>query len=153
MTEHASGNVEITGLTSQDQSRWTELWTAYLAFYRLALPNEVFDYTWTRLLNDTAIHGLAARIDSRIVGLTHFLFHESAWTIAPVCYLQDLFVEDAARGHGVGRALIEAVAARARVRNSVRLYWMTQSDNATARLLYDRLAKHSGFIRYEYPLS
>ena len=153
MTEDASGNVAITGLTSQDRSRWTELWTAYLAFYSLSLPDEIFEHTWTRLLDDTAIHGLAARIDGRIMGLTHFLFHESAWTMAPVCYLQDLFVDNAARGYGVGRALIEAVAARARMRDSVRLYWMTQSDNVTSRLLYDRLAKHSGFIRYEYPLS
>lgn len=152
MTEHAHVNVDITGLTSQDRPRWTKLWTAYLAFYKLSLPDEIFERTWTRLLNGTAIHGLAARIDGQIVGLTHFLFHESAWTMAPVCYLQDLFVDDTARGHGVGRALIEAVAARARMRDSVRLYWMTQSDNATARLLYDRLAKHSGFIRYEYPL-
>jgi len=152
VTEPGHGNVEITGLTSQDRPRWTELWTAYLAFYKLSLPDEIFEHTWIRLLNDTAIHGLTARIDGRIVGLTHFLFHESAWTIAPVCYLQDLFVADLARGHGVGRALIEAVAARARMRDSVRLYWMTQSDNAVARQLYDRLAKHSGFIRYEYAL-
>jgi len=149
----AHGNVEITGLTSQDHSRWTELWTAYLAFYERSLPDEVFEHTWTRMLNDTAIHGLAARIDGRIVGITHFLFHESTGSIEPVCYLQDLFVDEAARGHGVGRALIKAVAARARMRDSVRLYWMTQSNNVTARLLYDRLAKHSGFIRYEYALS
>lgn len=153
MTEQPYGNIEITGLTPQDRPRWTELWTVYLAFYKLSLPDEIFEHTWSRLLNDTAIHGLAARIDGEIVGLTHFLFHESAWTMVPVCYLQDLFVDDAVRGRGVGRALIEAVAARARMRDSVRLYWMTQDDNATARLLYDRLAKHSGFIRYEYPLS
>lgn len=153
MTEHAHGNVEITGLTSQDRPRWTELWTAYLAFYQTSLSDEVFEHTWERALNDTALHGLAARLDGQIVGLTHFLFHESAWTIAPGCYLQDLFVDDAARGHGVGRALIEAVAARARLRGSVRLYWLTQEDNATARQLYDKLAKHSGFIRYDYALS
>lgn len=153
VTGRTCSHVEITGLTSQARSRWTELWTAYLAFYKLSLPDEIFEHTWARLLNDTAIHGLAARIAGRSVGLTHFLFHESAWIMAPVCYLQDLFVEDSARGHGVGRTLIETVAARARMRDSVRLYWMTQSDNTTARLLYDRLARHSGFIRYEYPLN
>jgi len=150
---HARVSGEITGLTAQDRPKWTELWTAYLAFYKLTLPDEIFEHTWARLLDDTAIHGLTARIDDRIVGLTHFLFHESAWTMTPGCYLQDLFVDDAARGHGVGRMLIEAVAARARIQGSVRLYWLTQSDNATARLLYDRIAKHSGFIRYEYALS
>lgn len=153
MTGHAHGSVEITGLAAQDRPKWTELWTAYLAFYKQTLPDEIFEHTWTRLLDDTAIHGLTARIDGRIVGLTHFLFHESAWTMTPGCYLQDLFVDDAVRGHGVGRTLIEAVAARARTRGSVRLYWLTQSDNTTARSLYDRIAKHSGFIRYEYALN
>ena len=73
--------------------------------------------------------------------------------MAPACYLQDLYVDGAARGQGAGRALIEAVAAHARERDSARLYWLTQDHDAAARQLYDRIAKHSGFIRYEYPLS
>jgi hypothetical protein len=51
-----------------------------------------------------------------------------------------------------GRALIERVAAVAREQDCVRLYWTTKEDNATARLLYDRLAKFTGFIRYDYAL-
>ena len=49
--------------------------------------------------------------------------------------------------------LIEAVADRAKQQESTRLYWLTQDHNAVARQLYDRVAKHSGFIRYEYPLA
>ncbi len=135
-----------------DRQRWTELWRAYLGFYEAVLPDEIYDETWTRLLHDTALHGLAARADGRIVGITHFLFHDSAWTMTPVCYLQDLFVDPAIRGQGAGRALNEAVAERARGQTSTRMYWLTQDHNATARTLYDRLAKHTGFIRYEYPL-
>ncbi len=145
--------MEITGLTPRDRERWAELWRAYLAFYSTVLPEETFEHTWRRLLDGTALHGLAARVDGRVVGITHFLFHGSAWTASPICYLQDLYVDNAARGHGVGRKLIEAVAAHARKRDSARLYWLTQDGNAAARLLYDRIAKHSGFIRYEYPLS
>lgn len=145
--------MEITGLVPQDRPRWTELWRTYLLFYDTTLPDEVFGHTWRRMQDGTVLRGLAARVDGRIVGITHFLFHESAWTTTPVCYLQDLFVEDAARGQGIGRALIEAVAAQARPRDSARLYWLTQDHNTAARLLYDRIARHSGFIRYEYPLS
>lgn len=144
--------VEITSLTAQDRPRWTELWGAYLAFYQTSLPDETFEHTWARVLQSTDLHGLAARLDGRVMGITHFLFHASAWTMTPVCYLQDLFVDDAARGHGIGRALIEAVAARARDQSATRLYWLTQDHNTTARQLYDRIAKNSGFIRYEYPL-
>ena len=144
--------MEITRFATEDRHRWTDLWTAYLAFYHTTLPDTVFEKTWTRLLQDSELHGLAARVDGEVVGLTHFLFHSSAWTLTPVCYLQDLFVVEATRGRGVARALIEAVAGRARDRESTRMYWLTQDHNTTARLLYDRLAKNSGFIRYEYPL-
>lgn len=145
-------HVEITRLQPEDRSRWAELWQAYLAFYDTVLPDEQYDDTWHRLLHDTAIHGLAARQDGAIVGITHFLFHAHCWTTAPACYLQDLYVDEAARGAGAGRALIEAVADRARAQASTRMYWLTQADNAVARGLYDKLAQESGFVRYDYKL-
>jgi GNAT superfamily N-acetyltransferase len=145
-------SIEITRLHSMDRPRWADLWRAYLAFYETALPDAQFEETWARVLQDTALHGLAARRDGRIIGITHFLFHASAWTMTPVCYLQDLYVDEAVRGSGAGRALIEAVADRARAQASTRLYWLTQAGNATARLLYDRMTKEAGFIRYDYKL-
>ena len=144
--------MEVTGLAAADRARWTELWRAYLAFYDTELPEAIYAETWARILHGTALHGLAAREGGEIVGITHFLFHNSAWTLTPVCYLQDLFVDQTRRGHGAGRALIVAVAERARAQASTRMYWLTQSHNHVARTLYDRLAKHTGFIRYEYPL-
>lgn len=142
----------ITPLAAEDRPRWTELWRGYLAFYETELPGDIYDSTWHRLIQDRGLHGLALRQDGVMVGLVHYLFHESAWTLAPVCYLQDLFIDPAARGTGGGRQLIEAVAAAARERHATKMYWLTQSHNAAARLLYDRLAAHSGFIRYEYPI-
>jgi len=147
-----AATVEITELRVEDQSQWSQLWTAYLGFYDTALSPEIFEHTWARLLKNDELHGFAARADGTIVGITHFLFHSSAWTLTPACYLQDLFVAEATRGLGIGQTLIEAVATRARDRASTRMYWLTQDHNATARQLYDRLAKNSGFIRYEYPL-
>ena len=144
--------IEITRLRPGDRPRWAELWRAYLAFYDTVLPEEQYADTWARLLHDTAVHGLAARRDGEIVGITHFLFHAHCWTTAPACYLQDLYVDPSARGVGAGRALIETVAERARERAAHRLYWLTQDANTTARRLYDAVANHSGFIRYEYKL-
>jgi len=142
----------ISKLTADDRPRWAELWRGYLAFYETVLPEEVYQATWTRLVQDRSLHGFGLYRDGRMVGLVHYLFHESAWTPAQVCYLQDLFIDPTARGTGGGRTLIEAVAAAARARDAAKMYWQTQSHNATARLLYDRLAKHRGFIRYDYPL-
>ena len=69
-----------------------------------------------------------------------------------MCYLQDLFVDARVRGRGVARALIEAVAQAARERGAERLYWLTQSHNAAARALYDKVAQYKDFIRYDYAL-
>ena len=145
--------IEITALHTGDRPRWTELWRAYLAFYETEFPQPIYDETWTRILRGEVLHGLAARAGGDVIGITHYLFHPSAWTLTPVCYLQDLFVDPSHRGHGAGRALIEAVAERARAQSSTRLYWLTQAHNAPARALYDRIAKHTGFIRYEYQLT
>ena len=142
----------IDRLTEADRPRWTELWTAYLDFYGTTLSDEQYDHTWARLMGGAALQGFALRQGGALAGITHYLLHESSWTMQPVCYLQDLYVDPAQRGTGGGRRLIEAVAEAARTVGAPRLYWLTQSHNDTARRLYDRLARHSGFIRYEYPL-
>ena len=148
--------IVVTPLSPADRERWAELWRGYLDFYKTQLPAEIYDHTWRRLLAaDSPIRGLGARPGSAtapLVGIAHYLFHAHAWSPREVCYLQDLFVDPAARRHGIGAKLIEAVAAIARERNCLRLYWTTKQDNATARSLYDRIAHFTGFIRYDYPL-
>ncbi len=57
------------------------------------------------------------------------------------------------RGQGTARALIEAVAAAARQCGASRFYWQTKQDNARARVLYDKVARFNGFVRYDYTLS
>jgi GNAT superfamily N-acetyltransferase len=125
-------------------------------FNETSLPPEIYDHTWQRLIAEGgSIRGLGARIGSAsapLVGIAHYLFHGHAWTALEVCYLQDLFVDAAVRRGGVGRRLIEAVAAAARERGCYRLYWTTKEDNAVARSLYDRIARFNGFIRYDYAL-
>jgi GNAT superfamily N-acetyltransferase len=146
----------ITPFRAEDRERWTELWRLYLEFYETVLPSGIYDDTWRRLTAPTGtIHGFGARLGGEtapLVGITHYFFHGSCWTPKQICYLQDLFVDASVRGKGAGRALIERVAAVAREQDCVRLYWTTKEDNATARLLYDRLAKFNGFIRYDYAL-
>ena len=143
----------IARMTQADRPRWTALWTAYLAFYKTSVPPEVFDATWARLMADGPIHGFLFRHEGEAMGLVHYLFHPHAWSLQPACYLQDLFVDPALRGTGAGRALIEAVAGAAQAAGASRLYWLTQEDNLAGRRLYDRLARHNGFIRYDYPLA
>jgi GNAT superfamily N-acetyltransferase len=148
--------IVITPLKPQDRERWAELWRLYLEFYETVLPSEIYEHTWEQLIAPEApIRGLGARLggaDAPLVGITHYLFHAHAWSRSEVCYLQDLYVDAEARRHGGGQKLVEAVAAIARGRGCLRLYWTTKEDNARARSLYDRIARFNGFIRYDYGL-
>jgi GNAT superfamily N-acetyltransferase len=143
--------IEVTRLRDGDRQAWQPLAIAYNAFYQRVLPVAAYDQAWRRLLAGEEIHGLAARLDGRVVGIAHYLFHAGVW-FPKVCYLADLFVDEAARGQGAARALIEKVAEMARAEGCVRYYWLTQDSNAQARTLYDKVARHVGFIRYDYPM-
>jgi len=94
------------------------------------------------------VHALVAESGAQLLGLTHYLFHRSTTAIDPVCYLQDLFTSEAARGKGVGRALINGVYEQARRAGLPRVYWQTHETNHTAMLLYDKVAERSGFLVY-----
>lgn len=141
----------VMPLQVADRARWDILARGYKTFYETVLSDDQYEATWQRLLRGDSVYGLGAHLDGRLVGIAHYMFHTSAWSAA-ACYLQDLFVDQAVRGQGVGRALIEGVAHAARERGAPRLYWLTHQHNATARLLYDKMAQYKGFIRYDYPL-
>ena len=142
-------NIEIRPVGANERADWEPLWQAYLTFYKATLPQASTDTAWARF-HDPAepMFLLGAYVDGKLAGIVQYLFHRSSWTVGNYCYLQDLFVDDRARGLGLGRKLIEAVYAKAKEAGCSRVHWLTQNDNATARLLYDRIADNSGFMQY-----
>jgi GNAT superfamily N-acetyltransferase len=143
----------VRAVQQSDFGDWLPLWDGYNAFYgrsgATALPRAITDSTWRRFFDATEpVHALVAEHAARLVGLAHYLFHRSTIHIEPVCYLQDLFTAEAARGHGVGRALIEEVYRQARLAGAGRVYWQTHETNLIARTLYDKVAERPGFIIY-----
>jgi len=143
----------IRSITRQDYDQWLPLWDGYNAFYGrsgpTALPLETTRTTWERFFDAyEPVHALVAESDGQLLGLTHYLFHRSTIMIGPICYLQDLFTTEAARGKGAGRALINAVYEQAQLAGSPRVYWQTHETNHTAMQLYDKLAERSGFVVY-----
>ncbi|MFF0870215.1 GNAT family N-acetyltransferase [Nonomuraea sp. NPDC003560] len=146
--------ISIGRLMPSDRDAWESLFRAYIDFYQRVEPDEMYGRAWQEFQADTRMHAFGARLDGRLVGITHFLVHAS--TSAPdadVCYLQDLFTAPDVRGKGVGRKLIEAVADWARDGGCSRVYWNTHESNSTARRLYDKVAENRGFIRYQIELS
>ena len=143
--------VVVRPLHKDDEGEWRRLWTAYLAFYETVLPEEIYATTFARLTGEAAegeYRGLLATLDGKPVGLAHYLFHRSCWTVGNVCYLQDLYVDPEVRGSGLGRALIEAVYGAADAAGRPNVYWLTQTFNAPARALYDRIGTVTPFIKY-----
>ncbi|KRQ13596.1 GNAT family acetyltransferase [Bradyrhizobium pachyrhizi] len=146
-------DVTIRFITRDDYAQWLPLWDGYNAFYErsgpTALAPEITAMTWERFFDAyEPVHALVADAGGRLLGLTHYLFHRSTTAIAPTCYLQDLFTSEAARGKGVGRALINGVYAQARLAGSPRVYWQTHETNHTAMQLYDKVADKPGFVIY-----
>ncbi|MCI4662910.1 MAG: GNAT family N-acetyltransferase [Neomegalonema sp.] len=147
----ATGQISIAPLTPDDRGSWQRLWSGYLAFYGATLPGSVFEVTWTRLLSGGAgeFRGLIARNEAgEAVGIAHFLRHRHCWHEADTIYLQDLFVDEQARGQGVARALIAQIYAIADESGAANVYWLTQESNAAARRLYDQVGVKTEFIKY-----
>ena len=147
--------VRVRPLESADLPAWQLLWDGYNAFYgrhgETALAPEITRTTWQRFFDPhEPVFALVAEQQGQLLGLAHYLFHRSTTRIEPTCYLQDLFTAPAARGRGIGQALIEGVYAQAAAAGVRRVYWQTHAGNATGRRLYDRVATHAGFIVYAH---
>ncbi|WP_417278431.1 GNAT family N-acetyltransferase [Celeribacter sp.] len=141
----------IRPLTPEDRAQWDVLWRAYLTFYESELGPEIYDATFARLIDPEAKErgALVAEKDGELIGLVHYIFHAHNWRLEDVCYLQDLYVSEAARGTGAGRALIEGVYKVADENGTPSVYWTTQHFNETARKLYDRIGDLTPFIKYQ----
>lgn len=146
-------DIQIRPVNAADHQAWLPLWKAYLGFYKTELPDAVTQSTWQRFLDvDEPTHAALAWQDGKAVGMVHFIFHRSNWSIDYSCYLQDLLVTPDQRGTGVGRQLVEHVYVAAKKGGADKVHWLTHETNATAIQLYERIAERPGFIQFRKPL-
>lgn len=150
-------SLRVRPVEERDFVAWQPLWSGYNAFYgrdgATALAPEITAVAWQRFFDPgEPVFALVAEAEGKLLGLAHYLFHRSTTRIELTCYLQDLFTDPAARGRGVGRALIQGVYERAGAEGIRRVYWQTHETNAAGRLLYDKVARHLGFIVYSHDL-
>ena len=140
----------IRPIESRDRTRWEPLWDAYTRFYEREPREEVTTHLWTRLMDARSpVHGIVADDPKLgVIGLAHYIIHDSTSLLTPVCYLQDLFVDPAARAKGAGKQMIDWLVAKMGTEGWARLYWNTKENNYRARGLYDKFTPRDPFVRY-----
>ena len=139
----------IRSIEAKDREQWDALWAGYLEFYKAEISDEQTKLTWQRLGDEEfEMHGIVAEVDGELVGLAHFSFTHSTWSVNRDLYLEDLFVDPSVRGQGLGNALILSLDEIARATGAQKVWWETHKDNSTARRLYNSVAELSEFVKY-----
>jgi len=146
----------VRRIEARDEPRWRELWDGYNRFYDREPSEAITSQTWQKIMNSSApIHAIVAEKivaedanQNEVVGIANYVIHDSTSSLAPVCLLQDLFVDPSSRGTGAGKLLIDWLVAEMSAQGWSRLYWHTRENNYRARGLYDKYTPHSGFLRY-----
>ncbi len=96
---------------------------------------------------DALVHAFIAELDGRPAGFALWFLTHSTWTGRPSLYLEDLFVDDAARGQGIARALFRRLAREAKARDCARIDWAVLDWNVDAMAFYRRMgaARQTGW--------
>ena len=145
-------SVQVREIAPGDRDAWRSLFHAYGVFYETDLTDEVLDHVWSAILGG-AIRGLVAEQDGAVVGFAHVRTHAATFAIGEDWYLEDLFVDPAARASGIGTAIIEHIVKIAKREDGGTLRWVTADTNATAQRVYDRVATRTTWVTYEIELS
>ena len=90
------------------------------------------------LLGEPRAAGFVAERGGQVIGMCTAQLLVSTARGGPVATIEDVIVDQGARGTSVGRALIEATEAWARAKGCLRLQLLADRDNAPALDFYDR---------------
>jgi ribosomal protein S18 acetylase RimI-like enzyme len=96
------------------------------------------------MAGEDAEYLLGAPGDGPAAGVVQLRFRWTVWWEAEDCWIEDVYVEEAARGTGLGCALVRAALDRAAERGCRRADLDVDPDNAPARSLYRSLGFTEG---------
>lgn len=137
-------------LRPHDRERWAELHRGYTDFYEVATTDAQRDRLWDWLLaHEHGLEGVVVEHEGRVVGIAHVRPVVRPLHVTVDGYLDDLFVDPAARGTGAAGALLHAVRRRGHDRGWSVVRWLTSETNARARAFYEREgARPLTFVTY-----
>lgn len=137
-------------LTPADENQWRALFRGYREFYKLEASEEVVSRAWGWFMDPThECKAIVAVEGAEILGFAHHRRFSSPYTGTSHIFLDDLFTVPAARGRGVGRALIRRLTDMAAAEGRAGVQWMTAEDNLQAQALYDTLATRTTWLTYD----
>lgn len=142
--------MQIRAPLAADRDGWGRLYSGYAAFYKVAQTDAMQDRVWG-WIHDPAheVRCLVAEEAGRLIGLAHFRPFARPLSASTGGFLDDLFVDPAARGSGAAEALIAAVKAEGQARGWSVIRWITAEDNYRARGLYDQMAERTRWVTYD----
>lgn len=143
--------VPIRPVEATDRKQWDQLYQGYATFYKVEQSAEMRDRVFGWLMDPAhECNGLVAKNETgALVGLTHYRPFASPLRAAVNCFLDDLFVDPAARGSGAADALIAGVADVARANGWATVRWITADDNYRGRGVYDKVATRTMWVTYD----
>ncbi|MGT2426948.1 GNAT family N-acetyltransferase [Amnibacterium kyonggiense] len=151
MTVLVAPPLAVRAVRADDGPRWRELYAGYRAFYRLQEDAAAVATTWSWVRD--GLHGLRGLVavdeHDRPVALADLRVFARPSSATFGLYLDDLFTALEARGRGAAGALLRAAAAIAAEEGASVVRWITASDNATARAVYDRVASATSWVTYD----
>lgn len=134
-----------------DRGDWERLYRGYAEFYRVPMDERILQTVWDWIFDPgREFYCIMARDSGGAgVGLMHYRAMPSPLRGAVVGFLDDLYVEPAARGGGVVNSLFDELKAQARRHGWPVVRWITRDNNYRARSVYDRVATRTDWITYE----
>jgi GNAT superfamily N-acetyltransferase len=146
--------VEIRPAREDEIEELLPLMRAYCDFYESS-PSDQGVIAMARTLISDPSQGAVfiAREDGRAIGFATLDWKWSMLKGARIGYLEDLFVDPAARGRGTADALIQVCADRCRELGMPAMEWLTAPDNRRAQKVYDRTgAAADTYLEYDLEL-
>ncbi|MCY4191790.1 MAG: GNAT family N-acetyltransferase [Rhodospirillaceae bacterium] len=140
----------IRPVEREDRVAWERLYRGYGDFYKVGMTHKTLQTVWGWLHDPkTVVEGLVAVRDDQLIGLANFRAMPSPLRGSTIGFLDDLYVDQQARGAKVGEKLLARLKQIAVERGWDKIRWITTDDNYRARSLYDRVAVKTKWNTYE----
>jgi GNAT superfamily N-acetyltransferase len=144
--------VEVAIVTTESQiDRLLPLMRGYCDFYRVQPSDTALAALSRALIADPTREGVQfiASGGGEDLGFATLFWSWETTGAGRIGVMNDLFVTPAARGRGVGAALINACLERCRVHGAIRMVWQTAVDNLAAQAVYDHVgATRESWVDY-----